>query len=134
MAIGVSPERLELSLKRNEPGKQSLFIQNLGERDQRVEIRAAGFEKLIEINPDEANLPPQKIVPVEIKIQGKKDFETELEIQTLTEGNDLAIQSGIKIPLKVEVENSLNYYYLIFGIFVVTAAIIVLSRLKRKKI
>lgn len=124
-AIGVTPEKLEFNLKRGQTATEKLFLQNLSNEPNQLQISLATqeFKDLVSISPDEPILGAQEILEVEIMVKGRKSFETNIEIVTTPTGKeDLQILGGVKIPLLVKVEQAFNYLPL-----AITAGLIVIS-------
>ncbi len=122
MAIGVSPDKLEFSLRSNETQSLKVFVQNLDSDALTIQTTTADFQNLVSIEPSEAQALPQKIVPIVVTIKGQKNFKTHLAIKSLKPSEaDFQIQTGIQIPLRVEVETTAFWFIPLVGaIMVVT--------------
>lgn len=109
MALGVSPAKFEFVLPKNQTETRQIFIQNLDNSAGKFKIEPANFKKFIEISNSETIILAQEIKPVEITINGKKSFQTELLItQTEPYEANLKVMAGIKIPVLVEVKDTAN--------------------------
>ena len=111
MPISITPDHLEFGLQKNESASQVLLVKNLGPDPTRIEISLSDqrWNDLIMINPQDMVLAPQAETEIAVLAQGKKDFQTELEILSIPGANaELQIASGIKIPLSVNVPNTVN--------------------------
>lgn len=135
-AVGVSPDRLELTLPKNETATTKIFLQNLGAKEIKVRILVAdpAAQPFVTILPADTLLPPQEIIPVEIKVRADKPIKTALEIlPELTDTSGLQIASGIKIPLKVQIQKDASPNYFKFVIASLTALLTVLLVVWKQK-
>ncbi len=136
MAIGITPDRLEFVLQKNELASQILLVKNLGESPVKIEISLSEerWNDWVMINPQDMVLAAQAESEIAVLVQGKKDFTAELEILSIPgENAELQIASGIKIPLSVSVPNSVNNYPLLISLFLAFAVVTTLYFWRKRK-
>lgn len=117
MALGVWPEKLEFTLKKNESARSEVFLHNLDHATSPVQIaiRDPKIQDFVKISPSNPILHPQEIFPVEVVVKAKKEFTTHLEIIALPKADsELPVASGIRLPLKVKLVKEANSDFSIF--------------------
>lgn len=136
MAISVSPAKLEFNIKKGEAASQKIFLQNLETNLTKVSLTLSDtkYTKQIYMNPAELILPPSDIQEAEIKVSSKKNLNTEIQIAELakTQG-ELAVTSGVRIPLSVKVENSFSLWTFLLPLLLATAATGTVFYFKKRK-
>jgi hypothetical protein len=117
MAISITPNALRFDLEKNELASQILSIKNLGSEPAQIQITLDDqrLGRYVSIDPTSAVLAAGGEQNFTVKVEGKRNFSTELGILSSPGANaGLQIASGIKIPLTVKIPASADIYsYLI---------------------
>jgi len=104
-AIGVSPEKLDFDL--SETNTQKIFIENLNGYPAQILVRVNKNSERIKFSSQQITLPPGTLQDVNVEIIGPRSLADEIEITIYEAGGEqLKIQSGIKIPLTVKGETA----------------------------
>ncbi len=108
VAIGVTPGKLEFSVRPGGTEVQTLHVINQSNRISEFQVYVEGeYEEWFVISPGEFTLPPQQNRAVEIAVAppftATNEHDFAICVVSLPPGSALRIGAGVKVPVHVQI-------------------------------
>ena len=108
LGIGVTPGKLEFSVRPGDTEVQTLHVTNQSNRISELQVYVEGeYEEWFVISPGEFTLPPQQSRAVEIAVAlpftATDEHDFSICVVSLPRGSALRIGAGVKVPVHVQI-------------------------------
>ena len=141
MGLGITPGKLDFAAAPGSAEVETLYVINNSEETSNFRVYAdEGYVDWLQISPDEFTLEPELNEAVEITVMPPRkatgDYEFLLYVVSKSEGSNLDIGAGIKVPVSIHIGENIpgkvadkgdsSYPPYLISILIVNLALIIL--------